>query len=1329
MSHALDLQDASAEALMGEIVDEFLERLGRGERPEVEEYARQHPPFATILRQMLPTLQLMHLSASEPARAAEWPATDIEPESPLGDFRIVREVGRGGMGVVYEAVQISLGRRVALKVLPFAAALDTTHLQRFKNEAQAAAHLHHSNIVPVYAVGCERGVHYYAMQYIDGQTLAEIIGELRRLAGLEPEDQGGSQRLVSSADAHFICSSLPAPALPHVSAADRDTAVPAADTVRQPAAALSTAHATGDPGFFRTVANLAVQAAEALEHAHSLGVVHRDIKPANLLMDGQGNLWVTDFGLAQVQTDKRLTLTGDLVGTLRYMSPEQALAHPSGVGHRTDLYSLGATFYEFLTLEPTFPGRDRQELLRQIAFEEPRPPRRINKAVPVELETIVLKAMAKNPAERYATARELADDLGRFLKDEPIRARRPTPVQRARRWARRHQAVVWSVAVGLFVALVMLAGSAGWIVRDQAARQAKNAGDIQTALDEAQRSRTEGKWPRAQAAARRAEALLQDGTTDPALAEKVHGLLGELAEEENDVRLVTELEKLRLLQAEVKNEGFFLERALPDYRQAFDDYGLRPDTMMPEEAAARLRRRPPAVLGTLMAAMDHWLILARYKKAPEADWLARVLALADTDAWRQAMRAARTRNDGKALERLAREVDVTAQPPETLFLLDTSLRQRGALEASVMLLRRAQEAFPGDFWINHDLGMALRTCRPPRYEEALRFLTAAVALRPDSPGVRVNLGNAFLDLDRLDEAIEAYREAIRLKSDYAMAHSNLAGALARKGQLGEAIAAFRRAIRLRPDFPLAYNGLGVSLWGTGRLDEAAAALRQAVKLKPNFANAYFNLGNVLIEQGQFEEAVGVCRRAIDLKPDYVEAHYNLGVALERLGRLDEALAAYRHALKLKPDYVLALRAVGSALEEKGRLDEALEVFRQVVEREPDSAEVYGKVGFVLWRMGRLGEAAAAFRQAIALKPDLAMAHHNLGIVLSKLGWFDEAITAFAEAIAHQPDLVMAHYNLGLALSKKGRFDEAATAFRWAIALKPDYAEAHRDLGVLLWREHRFDEAAAAFRQALALEPDHAETYYNLGNALLCQSRHEEAVVAFRRAIELKPDHAEAHCNLGHCLREQGEFAQALVALKRGHELGSRHGDWPYPSARWVRECQRLTELDARLPAILQGEEQPANAAECNEYARLCYLKNLCVASARLRDRAFAEDLELADALAAGHRYDAACAAALAAAGQGGDAGQLDDNGRTRWRKQALEWLRADLTLCRKFLQSGKAENRQLARQRLRHWQCDQYLTGLRDPAAVAKLPADERQACGQLWAEVQTLLDTTDSTK
>jgi serine/threonine protein kinase len=469
MSHSLKTGDASAEALMGEIVDAFLERLGRGERPEVEEYVRRYPQLATVLRQMLPALQVIHVSASDQVRATHCPATEIEPEGPLGDFRIVREIGRGGMGVVYEAVQVSLGRRVALKVLPFAAAMDARQLQRFKNEAQAAAHLQHTHIVPVYGVGCERGVHFYAMQYIEGHTLAAVIRELRLLAGLETARPASSAE-AASALASELASGRWVPVKRHGGegggSCGRDEptgpylpATPPPPDATPPRAGLSTERSAKNPVFFRTVAHLGVQAAEALEHAHQAGVIHRDIKPANLLVDAGGRLWITDFGLAHCQSQPGLTMTGDLVGTLRYMSPEQALAQRVTVDARTDVYSLGATLYELLTLEPAYNGRNREEVLRQIAFEEPRPPSRWNKAMPAELETIVLKAMAKSPEERYAMAQELADDLRRFLEDKPIKAKQPSLRQRAVKWARRHKTVVRAAGVVLVLAMVALAVS------------------------------------------------------------------------------------------------------------------------------------------------------------------------------------------------------------------------------------------------------------------------------------------------------------------------------------------------------------------------------------------------------------------------------------------------------------------------------------------------------------------------------------------------------------------------------------------------------------------------------------------------------------------------------------------------------------------------------------------------------------------------------------------------------------------------------------------------------------------------------------------------------
>jgi serine/threonine protein kinase len=404
-----------------EAVRTYQELIESGQRPDRDEFLSRHPDIALVLAECLDGLDFVQGVVEDLEDPDACPdlssVSSIRPEQPLGDFRILREVGRGGMGVVYEAVQLSLGRRVALKVLPFASALDPRQLQRFRNEAQAAAQLHHPNIVPVYGLGYDRGIHYFAMQFIEGRTLAEIIEDLRKQPP-SPDRQSSYARFLGKNEK----SPAPAPRSPH--------------------------------HYFAAIARFGLQAAEGLEHAHQLGMVHRDIKPANLMIDSGNEVWITDFGLARCRSDQDLTRSGDVVGTLRYMSPEQAKAWPGVVDHRSDIYSLGITLYEALTLEPAFASRDRAVLLSQLYWGEPKAIRARNPAIPVELETIVQKAMARDPARRYASAQELADDLQCFLEHRPIKARRPTFRERSLDWAWRHRQLV-STAVGVLLLSVI----------------------------------------------------------------------------------------------------------------------------------------------------------------------------------------------------------------------------------------------------------------------------------------------------------------------------------------------------------------------------------------------------------------------------------------------------------------------------------------------------------------------------------------------------------------------------------------------------------------------------------------------------------------------------------------------------------------------------------------------------------------------------------------------------------------------------------------------------------------------------------------------------------
>jgi eukaryotic-like serine/threonine-protein kinase len=483
---AIPARTSGDDPVLAQWLEEVKARLEAGEPVDLDTYMRENPERAERLRRLLPTIGMMADLGRAPrpdsSRSPGAGSTSILDPGTLGDYRLGPEIGRGGMGVVYEAEQISLRRRVALKVLPFAASLDPKQLQRFKNESMAAAHLHHSNIVPVYAVGCERGVHYYAMQFIDGQSLAALIDELRQIeanAGESPArpNGGAAFAMAQGLTSGRFGLAAPSPDANQTTAIhDNDEssrAIASIPPVSAPATRSSTGSSNRGRAFFHTVARLGMQAAEALEHAHEQGVLHRDIKPSNLLLDGRGNLWITDFGLARLQGDAGLTMTGDLLGTLRYMSPEQALAKRVGIDHRTDIYSLGATLYEMLTLEPVYAGRDRQEILRRIAFDEPRPPRRLDAGIPVDLETIVLKAMAKDPAGRYAAAQELADDLGRFVKHEPIRARRSNAWERSVKWAQRRPAVAALLATVGALFMLGFAGVTWQWVRAERARQAE----------------------------------------------------------------------------------------------------------------------------------------------------------------------------------------------------------------------------------------------------------------------------------------------------------------------------------------------------------------------------------------------------------------------------------------------------------------------------------------------------------------------------------------------------------------------------------------------------------------------------------------------------------------------------------------------------------------------------------------------------------------------------------------------------------------------------------------------------------------------------------------
>jgi WD40 repeat protein/serine/threonine protein kinase len=476
------------------LAEEFLDRYRRGERPPLKEYIDNYPDLEADIREAFPAMAMMeNIALAEDSLAA----SSAGGEGPdvlrqLGDFRIIREVGRGGMGVVYEAEQVSLGRHVALKVPPRKKLFDPKQRRRFEREAKAAARLHHTNIVPVFGVGEQDGLPFYIMQFIQGLGLDEVLAEVRRIRTGEEGSAKPDPSVAAIARSLVTGSFEPAA---NLTDADEQTSRGREESDLAQVSGTSSGKSLSLPGqtglaghnrtgrkatYWQSVAQIGVQVAEALEYAHRQGVLHRDVKPSNLLLDRRGTVWVTDFGLAKADDADNLTQTGDILGTLRYMPPE---SFAGKADDRSDVYALGLTLYELLALRPAFRDKDRNQLIKQVMELDPPRLARLNPEIPSDLRTIVHKAIEKDPGHRYATAAALAEDLHRFVADEPIRARRVSGIERTWRWCRRNPAAAGLLFVSFIAGLAFVALGVGL---HYGGRLQESNARLQSALGEAE---------------------------------------------------------------------------------------------------------------------------------------------------------------------------------------------------------------------------------------------------------------------------------------------------------------------------------------------------------------------------------------------------------------------------------------------------------------------------------------------------------------------------------------------------------------------------------------------------------------------------------------------------------------------------------------------------------------------------------------------------------------------------------------------------------------------------------------------------------------------------
>jgi tetratricopeptide (TPR) repeat protein len=1103
-------------------------------RRHVEALLRVHDEPDSLLDQERIQAQVIVDRGEVTSPTIDQPAA--HPGTQIGPYKLIEHIGDGGMGTVWMAQQTEPVRRlVAVKLIK--AGMDSRQvIARFEAERQALALMDHANIARVLDAGTtDAGRPYFVMDLVRGVPITRYCDEHH----LTPR-----QRL-----------------------------------------------------------ELFIPVCQAIQHAHQKGIIHRDLKPSNVLValyDGKPVPKVIDFGVAkaagQTLTDKTLvTGFGNIVGTLEYMSPEQAEINQLDIDTRSDIYSLGVLLYELLTGSTPFTKKDLEkagmlEMLRVIREQEPTKPStklstaeglptlaanrgtepaKLTKLVRGELDWIVMKALEKDRNRRYETSNGFAMDVQRYLADEPVLACPPSAAYRIGKFARRNKLALATVGIVLFF-LVLLGSGASWMLRDRWTRLAATASQVEQALADSQALYREGKLPEAQLTAQKAQGLLESGGGSAPLKKRVQQWLA-------DLHFVAELDEIH------DRDPLDFEGAHADYVAAFRRYGIDVETLPSAEVAARIAARP--IQPDLVAVLDRWAGIPDHRWADNRDqgqwerqWerLVEIAKAADPDPWRNALREATVRRDRDALRKMAASADLGQLPATSQLALGSALwRIAGEQEAAVSVLRRAQRQHPDDFRINFFLGWLLTRAEPA---EATSYLRAAAAIRPGSAGAHSFLGSALVNTGNLDGAIAEMREAIRLRPGHYVPRVNLCAALEQKGswdeaiaeqrELGrlerfhpgwlisvgriyrrkgswdEAIAHYRKYIELRPDDSWGHLEFAKFYLDKGELDEAIAEYRKAIPLRPyaddRLVQTHRQFFQIIAAKQSWDETIAEFRKVIELAPDHFWAHWHLANAYRIQGQLDEAVAAYRKMIQLQPQMVEPHVELGLMFAAEQSWDEAIAEFRKCTELAPEHYMARWQLANTYRNQGQLDEAVAAYRKMIELNSKVPYAHLELGLTFAAKQSWDEAIVEFRKCIELAPGHFWAHCNLANAYRNQGQFDEAVAAYQRTIELDPQVAQAHFELGLTFEAKRSWDEAIAEFRTSIVLATDHFGAHWHLASAHRKKGQLDDAVAAFRKTIQLQPAMVEPHVDLGLTFAAKQSWDEALAEFRKAIELAPDH---------------------------------------------------------------------------------------------------------------------------------------------------------------------------------------------
>jgi serine/threonine protein kinase/Flp pilus assembly protein TadD len=952
------------------------------------------------------------------------------PGTTVGPYKLLEQIGEGGMGTVYMAEQTQpVQRKVALKVIK--PGMDSRQvIARFEAERQALAMMDHVNIARVFDGGTTSG---------------------------EP---GG----VSSGRPYFVMELVHG--VPITKYCDDNCLTP------------------------RERLELFVPVCQAIQHAHQKGIIHRDIKPSNVMItlyDGKPVPKVIDFGVAKATEQKLTERTlftqyGTMVGTFEYMSPEQAEMSGLGVDTRSDIYSLGVLLYELLTgstplthkrvkeaayaeilrlireddpPKPSTRLSDSGETLASISAQRHMEPAKLTKLVRGELDWIVMKSLEKDRNRRYESASAFAADVQRYLNDEPVQAFPPSAAYRFRKFARRNKSVLGVTALVLFF-LVLIGSGVGWVLRDRAAQDAKLAGDraarrarlnleVEHALDDVGRAREKVlaltdnplRWKAALAQAasdlKRAQGLAaqDDAALDPAVRERLQTVRTMLDSDDTDRRFVARFDEIRLEQTAIHPERseYKLEIAYPALKEALGTYyGIDVGATSAEQVRAVIRRRPSAMQEQILAALDYSLAHAPNGEHKARQWLIAVLETADPHPWRKQARQALAAQEWPTLEKLLQDPAAARQPLTLQLRLTVALPRESP--TCLMLSRQIQHSHPDDFWANHNLAGILHYRQRPQWDEAIRYYTAALAVRPRHPATCVNLGNALWGKGDLAGAIAAYRDAVQAQPDYVAAYERLRQVLEQKGDLDGVIAEVRETIRLR-NHVVDHVVLGQLLQRKGLLDEAIACYQKAIEVDPKCAYARNALDNA-----KARRAIAEATKAIELKPKDWSSWNQRAWAYFQQQRWDEAVADYSKAIELNPNVHTTWFHRGHAHMALKKWDEVVVDYSELLNRFPGDANAHHYRGWAHENRGRWGQAIADYSKAIELAPKNDTAHNSLAWLLATC-----------------PEAKFRNPKRALELAKK------------ALQLAPQDGESWKSLGAAQYCLGDWKAAIAAFEKA------------------------------------------------------------------------------------------------------------------------------------------------------------------------------------------------------------------------------------------------------------------------